>query len=853
MPQALITINGLPGSDDNLPIGNLVQLNNTNIGGELTYQWTILDQPPGAVDSLSNPAIQNPTFTPTKEGTYLLRLIVNLSLPDEQRNQVVGAVRQLKTLERIPAAGETTEDDVSDGWATSTNSLFRRIDLQLADPGTVVGVNTSGVVLSAGDVVRVTSMATIKPGLPGQEYVPGFIKALATSGGDLDELLGCVVGNLAGATTIANGALGKFKIYGSILNLALGGAAVVGDTVYVSDAGVVALAAGTFRRRCGSIGAVVSSGIYDVWFDGVGGQDITPISAPYVIYGNPGTLMNANRIDSVSPTGANIFLGPYTFKSNAASVVTVVMRRHGVSGADIHQWQNETGGVLAQMEATGDLTFINNGTQRIRDAINQAASATVAPVRARRFNAGATANLIAVEDETGAVLAWFDSAGNLDLNGKYLEHAIARGTGASDPVLRVRRFSAPATANLVEVQNEAGAVLSRFDSAGNLDISQKRIYNVPGPLTTNDAPPRGYVDTHDPTNLIQNSDFLWGQRFAGPTLSAAVLNARTFHFDRWSAWVGAAGMSVTFQQQFFPANFNGDSSTAQMRMDVTTPVGGGTLYLTQEIDRAVLHQLHGSNAKLSFYLSSGGIPFPVSITVRIQGGSNAAQFGAPPSGNYTTGNTTLASNTVVFDPGTGFWDDDYVVTLGTAASSFPYINAASLQFIIAFPGGLAAQTFLMSKVMLVPQLVYTAGSGAKTFTDIGIPEWKRHMLNTQNELDVCRRFYEKSGPTNNFGVPTYPTTDSHLTHRPALTAAIGANIPMGYHPRFKAAKRATPAITLIHPVTGALGAWLFAGVTARTVQAIGISQEGFNVSPITTAFLATLETVEGHWIADASL
>lgn len=216
MTQALITINTVPGSNDNLPITppTLVNLHNVNTGGETTFLWSILDQPPGPVDSLSSTVIQNPTFTPLKEGSYLIKLVVNFGLPDEQTDSVIAAVRQVKTLERIPAADETTQDDTSDGWATSMNSLLRRIDQQLADTGYIVGANASGGSLTAGDVVRVTSGVLIKVGLPGQELVPGYVKAPANVLGNLDELLCTVISDLAGSLTVANGDLFRARFMG---------------------------------------------------------------------------------------------------------------------------------------------------------------------------------------------------------------------------------------------------------------------------------------------------------------------------------------------------------------------------------------------------------------------------------------------------------------------------------------------------------------------------------------------------------------------------------------------------------------------------------------------------------------
>ena len=64
MPQALITVNAVVGSNDDLPIDTLVTLANDNVGGETTYLWEIVDQPVGTADTLSSTSAPSVTFTP---------------------------------------------------------------------------------------------------------------------------------------------------------------------------------------------------------------------------------------------------------------------------------------------------------------------------------------------------------------------------------------------------------------------------------------------------------------------------------------------------------------------------------------------------------------------------------------------------------------------------------------------------------------------------------------------------------------------------------------------------------------------------------------------------------------------
>jgi hypothetical protein len=339
MPQAKILVNGIIGSNDDITINTLVQLNNQNIGGESTYTWAILDQPPGTADALSSLIIQNPSFTPKKEGTYLVKVTVNLGLPDEQSDSVVVGIRQVKSRQRIPAAGETTQADTADGWATSMNALLRAMDSWLADPAIIVGV-AGATGLSKGTCVRAAGGAVIKSGLPGQETVPNFTLCDATTLGKIDELIFVMEGAVVGGGTPALNALCRARYVGRLANtLVTGAAGVAGDTLFVSDTGALSTAPGTLRRQIGSIMNVIGAGYYDVMVDGVGGADITPIGAPYVIFGPGGTLTSAKRIDAVSPTP---FTGDVVFLSGAGGVTPLIAKAHAAQSVSIFEVQSST-------------------------------------------------------------------------------------------------------------------------------------------------------------------------------------------------------------------------------------------------------------------------------------------------------------------------------------------------------------------------------------------------------------------------------------------------------------------------------------------------------------------------------
>ncbi len=252
MPQAVIEINGVAGSDADLPIGTLVQLSNADIGGEITYLWEIVDQPEGTADALSSSAIENPTFTPNKEGSYMLRLTVNASLSTEHVDQAIAAVLSIKTSERIPAATETTEVDAAAGWKASVNALLTRLNNTLADANIIVCKLPGASVPALGDIVTIGKTdAVLKTGLPGEEVIPACAKCLASSAVSIIGPLGSVIGAPDGGALVANG-YACVRMFG-ISEVAEAGAPTAGDLVYVSDLAQPALVAGSNSRIIGSV------------------------------------------------------------------------------------------------------------------------------------------------------------------------------------------------------------------------------------------------------------------------------------------------------------------------------------------------------------------------------------------------------------------------------------------------------------------------------------------------------------------------------------------------------------------------------------------------------------------------
>ena len=244
-------------------IDTLVLITNNNAGGELTYLYAIVDQPPGPADNLTSTNLPSTSLTCRKEGSYLLRLTVNAGLIDEKTTQGEILIRNLISQTNEPAAGETIETDATRGWATKVGEIHAEVASLVKDSGRLAGIAAQAGLL-VGTVVRISSTTTIKTGLPGEEPVPAILQALATTQAHMRQALFLVVSGVINANP-SNGELLIARRDGMVYGLA--GAPGVNDPLYVSDTGTLSTTPGTYLRAVGWV-VRAGGGTYDAYFDG---------------------------------------------------------------------------------------------------------------------------------------------------------------------------------------------------------------------------------------------------------------------------------------------------------------------------------------------------------------------------------------------------------------------------------------------------------------------------------------------------------------------------------------------------------------------------------------------------------
>jgi len=284
MPRARIEIDAVVASKLDATLSTLVQLSNDDVGDETSYLWEILDQPAGAADALSASSIENPTVTPLKEGTYLLRLTVDKNLDTETSDMKLVAVPELKTYDRVPAAMETTEADPTTGWKGAVNTMLRRqVGTHGAQP-VIVCAEAGASNLGVGVLVGLIGETTIKTGLPGEEVLLIAVLGSAETAIRVSGLMGVSLGEVDGGPGTAAGDLLNVLILGVYSGLA--GAPAQGDNVYVSDAGLPALTAGTTERVIGHVLAV-GGGVYSMLFSGLLAESMSPVGTPFFTADKP--------------------------------------------------------------------------------------------------------------------------------------------------------------------------------------------------------------------------------------------------------------------------------------------------------------------------------------------------------------------------------------------------------------------------------------------------------------------------------------------------------------------------------------------------------------------------------------
>lgn len=216
----------------------------SDVGGDATsWQWKLIDQPPGATAYFSNPVAQSTNLVgATVAGSYLVQLAVDGGLVPGSIRRIIAGIQlsvpswvtpPLNRALRIPAKGETFEFNVESspgvgpnarGWAQEMDHWFRTLasfgfGFRAANNGTPIGSSSFETInfvgATASDAGGGVLSVPVGPSAAG--VVDTVTAAEAINAGDPVAL------NAAGQAVRAKAdwLLAPFEVYGVAQNSAL--------------------------------------------------------------------------------------------------------------------------------------------------------------------------------------------------------------------------------------------------------------------------------------------------------------------------------------------------------------------------------------------------------------------------------------------------------------------------------------------------------------------------------------------------------------------------------------------------------------------------------------------------------
>lgn len=250
---ASIRLNGTATPKETYKVGDTVTLTNNDNTSVSAWAWTLLSKPTGSTATLATPTAASSSFVVDKEGGYLVRLIVNDALPDEDQDTAVARVLTIHAGLHPHAKDETGEGDPTEGWARHWRESYITIDkrIGLAERRTVL---YSGAASTGPKLLTLSTTAS----LPNGDVAPSV--ALASAGTTNSAIFLWDGGALATNDVLSVVTFGLSELFANP------DALVAGDAVYAGAAGVLTKTSPAVGAYPVGYCAVVDGGNVRVWF-----------------------------------------------------------------------------------------------------------------------------------------------------------------------------------------------------------------------------------------------------------------------------------------------------------------------------------------------------------------------------------------------------------------------------------------------------------------------------------------------------------------------------------------------------------------------------------------------------------
>lgn len=378
------------------------------------------------------------------------------------------------------------------------------------------------------------------------------------------------------------------------------------------------------------------------------------------------TTAGKANLQTNQDTGA---IGIYT---SASANKGLIVRGATSQTANLTEWQNSAGTVLASVDAYG--TLLSNWKANI---ISGASYLIPLVVKAA---ASQTANLQEWQNSSGTVLAYVEAGGHFGVGnlfssfgGSATKLGYVTVSGSLPAIIPlVIRGAASQTANLQEWQNSAGTVTARFTKDGEFSVTDAYVAYFSG------------ASNYSATLNVQTAD---------PTYAGLVIrgkSAQTGDLQKWQNSAGTVLAKVAADGQLsigngtsnylstYDAYGNITSRTAGTNYSANISVlTGATNYIGMVIrglasQTADLQQWQNSSATVLASISSAG-----KLTSAVDASINGLTFGlgaSAVSSNVAAGSNALATNSTGSNNSALGYQALYLNTTGAGNSAFGYIS-----------------------------------------------------------------------------------------------------------------------------------------------------------------------------------
>jgi len=449
---------GLTGSQG--PIGNTGATGATGAQGAKGDTGSTGAQGPSGVVSVTAPITNSGTSTSATLGIDQTAITI-------AESQVTGLVSDLSAKLSSATAASTYE--------TITNVALKA---PLASPA-LTGTPTAPTATAGTNTTQVATTAFV--GTAVSNLVDAAPAALDT----LNELAAALGDDASFATTVTNSIATKAPIASPTFTGTVtipAGSAITGvpylATANTFTGGVQQIT----TASAASVGLIVkanaSQSVNLMEFQ-------NSIGNPISYFNSSGGLTATAVVASTLYSGGYLTtgtLGYHNATTFAPSVIPIVVRGTTSQTADLQQWQNSAGSVLAEVNSYGGAEFVDLkiGTTSSLGSLGIVTGTTTQKGIVVRGLASQTADLQQWQDSAGTVYATISPYGQLSIGSSptiYSNARISLNTVATTVVGMVIRGVASQTANLQEWQNSAGTVLTSVDKDGYLQTPRLTITN----------------------------------------------------------------------------------------------------------------------------------------------------------------------------------------------------------------------------------------------------------------------------------------------------------------------------------------------------------------------------------------